>query len=69
MYRSNDIILGMSYDDHDTVEMMDLDGGVSGDVSAISHTVPFGEEGMDISHEGGEHEIPQGLIHNIIEPT
>jgi hypothetical protein len=63
------IILAMSYDDRDTVETMDLDGGVSGDVSAVSHTVPPGEEGMDVSHEGGEDEVHGNLIHNLAGST
>lgn len=38
---------------------MDLDAGfgTNDDADAISHTVPPGEEGFDISHEGGEFEV------------
>lgn len=45
---------------------MDLDAGFVGDddddVDAISRMVPPGEEGFDISHEGGEFEVFDDLI-------
>jgi hypothetical protein len=53
----------MSLADRDAVEMMISDVGV--DIDTTSHTAPPGEEGMDLSHEGGEHEAFDGLSQQI----
>jgi hypothetical protein len=53
----------MSSEDRDAVKMMVSDIGV--DVDMTSYTAPPGEEGMDISHEGGEHEAFDGLSQQI----
>lgn len=54
---------GLNQEDRDAVQQMDLDTGfgTNDDVDAISHTVPPGEEGFDISHEGGEFEVFEDL--------
>lgn len=50
---------------------MDQDAGLADDddVDAISHTVPPGEEGFDISHEGGEYEVFNDLVTGLVEST
>jgi hypothetical protein len=55
---------GLSQEDRNAVQQMDLDAGfgTNDDVDAISHTVPPGEEGFDISHEGGEFEVFEDLV-------
>jgi hypothetical protein len=37
------------------------------DFIEISHTAPPGEEGFDISHEGGEHEIFQDVAASLTQ--
>jgi hypothetical protein len=47
---------------------MDLDmGHLTDDVAAVSHTAPPGEEGFDISHEGGEHEVFDDLVDGLAQ--
>jgi hypothetical protein len=47
---------------------MDLDMGcLADDVTAVSHTAPPGEEGFDISHEGGEHEVFDDLVDGLAQ--
>ena len=42
---------------------MDVDAGHSTeDTAAISHIALPGKEGLDISHEGGEHEVFEDLV-------
>jgi hypothetical protein len=53
----------MSSADRDAVEMMISDVGV--DIGSASYTAPPGEEGMDLSHEGGEHSAFDGLSQQI----
>jgi len=53
----------MSSADRDAVEMMISDTGI--DIDTVSYTAPPGEEGMDLSHEGGEHEAFHGLSQEI----
>jgi len=49
---------------------MDLDAGyTNNDIAAIVHNPPSGEEGFDLSHEGGEYEIFDGLIEDIAQAT
>jgi hypothetical protein len=53
----------LSHADHEAVENMDTDAGHSTeDTATISHIAPPGKEGLDISHEGGEHEVFEDLI-------
>lgn len=60
----------LSQDDRDAVEQMDIDAGHSGeDVFAISHIAPPGEEGLDISHEGGEHKVFEDLVETLAQST
>jgi hypothetical protein len=57
------ISLELSHADRDAVENMDLDAGHSTeDTAAVSHIAPPGKEGLDISHEGGEHEVFEDLV-------
>ena len=47
---------------------MDNDAGHSlDDFVAISCTAPPGEEGFDISHEGGEHEVFKDVAASLAE--
>lgn len=39
------------------------------DFAAISCTAPPGEEGFDISHEGGEHEVSKDVVASLAEST
>jgi hypothetical protein len=49
---------------------MDHDAGHSpDDFASISHTAPPGEEGFDISHEGGEHEVFEDVAACLAEAT
>lgn len=58
--------LGMSYDDREAVVEMDnadviMDSGDQpDDMVQTFDTLPPGEEGFDISHAGGEHEVFEG---------
>ena len=54
---------GLNQEDRNAIQQMDLDAGfgTNGDVDAIFHTAPPGEEGFDISHEGGEFEVFEDL--------
>jgi hypothetical protein len=55
-------------EDRDTVERMDLDMGcLTDDVTVVSHTAPPGEEGFDISHKGGEHEVFDNLVDGLAQ--
>ena len=54
--------------DRDAVEMMDVDGTISGDVSAVAGTMAPGES-LDLSHEGGEHEACSDLIQSLAQST
>jgi hypothetical protein len=58
----------LSQEDRDAVEHMDLDMGcLADDVTAVSHTAPPGEEGFDISHKGGEHEVFDDLVDGLTQ--
>ncbi|KAF8227689.1 hypothetical protein L208DRAFT_994249, partial [Tricholoma matsutake] len=35
----------------------------------ISHIAPPGEEGLDISHEGGEHKVFEDLVETLAQST
>ncbi|KAH7904735.1 hypothetical protein BJ138DRAFT_1106572 [Hygrophoropsis aurantiaca] len=60
-------ILAMSADDREQVEHMVSDLGM--EVENIPYTAPFGDEGFDLSNEGGEHEIYEGLAQQIADLT
>ncbi|OJA17555.1 hypothetical protein AZE42_13216 [Rhizopogon vesiculosus] len=49
----------MSAEDRGAVESMLVDVDV--DIESIPYTAPPGEEGVDLSHEGGEYEVFEGL--------
>ena len=60
--------LELSHADHDAVENMNLDASHSiEDTAAVSHIAPPGEEGLDISHEGGEHEVFEDLVETLAQ--
>jgi hypothetical protein len=47
---------------------MDYDASHSlDDFVSISHTAPSGEEGFNISHEGGEHEVFEDVAASLAE--
>ncbi|KAG1877140.1 hypothetical protein C8R48DRAFT_669110 [Suillus tomentosus] len=58
-------IQAISAEDRDVVESMIVDHGM--DVKTLPYTVPPGDEGFNISHEGGEHEAFEGLAHQITD--
>jgi hypothetical protein len=61
---------GLDQEDRDAVQQMDIDTGyIIDDDEAVSHTAPPGEEGVDISHEGGEFEVFEDLAAGIAEAT
>ena len=61
----------MSYDDREAVVKMDdadiiMDGGDQpDDMDQAFDTLPPGEEGFDISHAGGEHEVFEGAAEEL----
>ena len=58
----------LSHADREAVENMDVDAGHSTeDTAAVSHIAPPGEEGLDISHEGGEHEVFEDLVETLAQ--
>lgn len=60
--KRRNMIQGLSQEDREAVQRMDLDADyASDDVDAVSYTAPPGEEGFDISHEGGEFEVFEDL--------
>ena len=49
---------------------MDVDAGhTNDDVAAVFHIPPPGEEGLNLSHEGGEYEAFTGLVDDIAQLT
>ena len=58
----------ISQEDCDTIKHMNLDmGHLADDVAAVSHMAPPKEEGFDISHEGGEHELFDDLMDGLAQ--
>jgi hypothetical protein len=55
----------MSAEDREAVETMLIDHNV--DIESIPYTAPPGEEGADLSHEGGEHEAFKGLAQQMAD--
>lgn len=55
----------MSTEDRDMVENMMVDHGM--DSEALPYTAPPGEEGLEFSHAGREHEAFEGLASQIAE--
>jgi hypothetical protein len=55
----------MSANDRDVVESMLADANV--DIDSIPYTVPPGEEGADLSYEGGEYEAFEGLAQQMAD--
>ncbi|KAG1763988.1 hypothetical protein EV702DRAFT_1051527 [Suillus placidus] len=53
----------MSAEDREMVESMMVDYGM--DVDALPYTVPPGDEGLDMSHAGGEYEAFEELAHEV----
>ena len=51
--------------EHDAIEKMDVDVGLSNDVDTISHIPVPGEEGFNLSYEGGDYEVYEGLVDEI----
>lgn len=63
-------ILVLSQEDRNAVEQMDVDSGIGeADILAASSYPPPGDEGFDISHEGGEHEVFEQLAQGISNST
>ena len=49
---------------------MDVDAGhMDNNIAAITHIPPPGDEGYELSHEGGEYEVFEGLVENIALAT
>lgn len=55
----------MSVRDHKAVKIMLVDLDVN--IEHTPYTAPPGEEGGDLSHEGGEHEAFEGLAQKITD--
>lgn len=53
----------MSSEDREMVENMIVDYGM--DIELQPYSAPPGEEGLDMSHAGGEFEAFEGLAHEI----
>ena len=59
-----------SQENHNLVEWMDIDAGHTDDNTAtIAHIPPPREEGCELSHEGGEYEVFEGLVEDIAQAT
>ena len=57
---------GYSQEDRDAVKQMDVNTGHNTeDIDTIAHVPPPGDEGFDISHEGGEYEVFEGLVDDV----
>jgi hypothetical protein len=64
MYKSSyKLLLDMSSADREAVEKMIIDVGM--DAYTEHCAAPPGEEGFDISHEGGEYEAFEGLSEQV----
>ena len=66
------IYLGMSYDDREAIIGMDQDitaaeGNFEEQLDPAFSTLPPGDEGFDISHEGGEYEVFNSFTHDLEE--
>jgi hypothetical protein len=60
----------LTQEDRDAVEHMDIDADhTADDVEAVSGMVPPGEEGFDISHEGGEYEVFDDLVEGLAQAS
>lgn len=60
----------LSQADRDAVEQMDFDADQNtNDVAAASQVPPPGEEGYDLSHEGGEFSVFDDLAADIASMT
>jgi hypothetical protein len=55
----------MSSEDRNAIEDMMMDHGI--EVEALPYTAPPGDEAMDLSHAGGEHEAFEGLAHQMAD--
>jgi hypothetical protein len=61
---------GLNQEDRDAVQQMDFDADYgTEDVDAISYTAPPGEEGFDISHEGGEFAVFEDVAAGLAESS
>lgn len=65
------VAVEMTYTEREMVSEMDNDCDMGGSTEdpAIFSTLPPGDEGFDISHEGGEHEVFEELSHDLAEIT
>lgn len=60
----------LSQEECNAVEEMDHHAGHSlNDFAAILCTAPPGEEGFNISHKGGEHEVFKDVVASLAEST
>jgi hypothetical protein len=59
----------LSQDDRNNVAAMDIDLGDAISFSEVQLGPPPGDEGFDISHEGGEHEVFEDLAQGIADLT
>jgi hypothetical protein len=59
------IVAEMSSEDHEAVETMLIDHDV--DTESLPYTAPPGEEGVDLSHEGGEYEAFERLAQQMAD--
>ena len=70
MFVDRQPLSGLDQEDREAVGQMDLDAGFGADdVDAVGYTAPPGEEGFDISHEGGEFEVFEDLAMGLAEAS
>jgi len=62
-------VLGFTQEERNVIEQMDIDTGSPSDVAAVEHFLLPGEEGFDLSHEGGEYKVFDGLVHEIAQAS
>jgi hypothetical protein len=61
---------GLNQEDHNAIQQMDSNANYGTDnVDAIFYTAPPGEEGFDISHEGGEFEVFEDVAAGLAESS
>jgi hypothetical protein len=59
------VVAKMLSEDHEAVETMLINHDVN--INSVSYTAPPGEEGADLSYEGGEYEAFKGLAQQMAD--
>ena len=71
MYYLLIVAVEMTYTEREVVSEMDNDYNMDGSPEdpTVFSTLPPGDEGFDISHEGGEHEVFEEFSHDLEKIT